>query len=409
MLFKKVQVTANNQIRLFTPYSEQFVKEIKTVTGHKWQPRYKAWDVPIYNYHELIENVSMTNLDIELIQDIVKRNLEYSLIPINIPRMINGYTLRDYQVRGIKFAIKRRKSLLCFDYGTGKTIMALCTALILKQKKEIDKCLVFCPKPLIESWIFEIRKFFGNSFYVNNWTDKKKTDYQSGFIHIMNYEKVRTKQFEYIKNFCDVHRVLLIGDEIVRIKNFRTKTSQLFKELPATYKIGLTGMPIHNHLGELYNINDWLGNNIFGYYGQFWDKYIELDEWGAIEGYRNLEDLRSKLGFIMLRVTKAEMADLPELVTIERYIELSDIEDRDYYSIYSEVEQEIRELEYLPEDRYNGILAIITMLRMYCDSPELVYGSGSPTACNVKGGLEFEGVGSKLKELGGVLRDIGFT
>ena len=67
------------------------------------------------------------------------------------------------------------------------------------------------------------------------------------------------------------------------------------KRLQCRYAFVLTGTPIENRIDELYSIVEFLDPQLFGPLFRFNREFYELDERGRPIGYRNLDELRSRL------------------------------------------------------------------------------------------------------------------
>ncbi len=69
--------------------------------------------------------------------------------------------LSTYQLDILSECVEKKSGGLSIPMGSGKTIISL--ILSLELCKEEDKILIIASKTLIESWIYEIKKFFGNN------------------------------------------------------------------------------------------------------------------------------------------------------------------------------------------------------------------------------------------------------
>jgi len=121
----------------------------------------------------------------------------------------------------------------------------------------------------------------------------------------------------------------LILDEVTRVKNWDTQTSEAVKKLIVRNVIALTGTPLENHLGELYNIVNIVKPGFFGRYNEdFLAKYtlkMSGQGWQAtrpIVNPENLPELRTELRKISIRRTKAQvLRQLPALTMQYVYTE----------------------------------------------------------------------------------------
>jgi len=76
--------------------------------------------------------------------------------------------LMPHQLRGIQFALRhaqsdlRRGCVIADEPGMGKTVQALCVALILSRCENTAECpvLIVCPKGVVTTWIHECERYF---------------------------------------------------------------------------------------------------------------------------------------------------------------------------------------------------------------------------------------------------------
>ena len=114
-------------------------------------------------------------------------------------------------------------------------------------------------------------------------------------------------------------------DEAQRIKNWNTKTAQAVKRLRSRYAFVLTGTPIENRIDELHSLMDFLNPSVLGPLFRFNRDFYELDERGRPAGYRNLDQLHTRIKPFMLRRRKAEVeTELPERTDRNHFVPLSD-------------------------------------------------------------------------------------
>jgi SNF2 family DNA or RNA helicase len=113
------------------------------------------------------------------------------------------------------------------------------------------------------------------------------------------------------------------------VKNYDTQTSEAVKKLIVRNVIALTGTPLENHLGELYNIVNIVRPGFFGRYNEdFLARYtlkIVGEGWQSahpIVNPENLPELRNRLRRISIRRTKAQvLKQLPALTMQYVYTE----------------------------------------------------------------------------------------
>jgi SNF2 family DNA or RNA helicase len=136
--------------------------------------------------------------------------------------------------------------------------------------------------------------------------------------------------------------------------------------LQADFRIILTGTPIQNHLGEIWNLFNFINPGLLGSLNYFVDTFIKPGE----EARKRLKKLLAP--FILRRTKTTVLDELPPKTEIIRKIELSD-DERAFYEILRR-----KALEALAGDdgpqgaKHLKTLAEITRLRQACCNPALV-------------------------------------
>ena len=101
---------------------------------------------------------------------------------------------------------------------------------------------------------------------------------------------------------------LLILDEAQTVKNAASKGAQVIRQIKARHRLGLTGTPLENHLGELWAQFDFLLPGFLGTHKQFtatWRTPIEKHGDDA-----RLAHLRARIRPFLLRRTKEQVATM---------------------------------------------------------------------------------------------------
>ena len=155
-------------------------------------------------------------------------------------------------------------------------------------------------------------------------------------------------------------------DEAHTIKNRDTKSSAAAMRLKSDCRIILTGTPIQNHLGELWNLMQFINPGLLGSYEHFNERFIAPINAGQQEASSQLKRL---IAPFLLRRTKQEVArELPDKEDITLPVSLSEEE----LSVYEVIRREAKsELESSSVVNVNT-LAMITKLREAACSASLV-------------------------------------
>jgi superfamily II DNA or RNA helicase len=282
--------------------------------------------------------------------------------------------LYPYQRQGALFAARAGRALLADDMGLGKTVQSLAAVEILARAARIERVLIVAPTSLKHQWLQEIRRFTRRDAEVieGPTAARRAAIARDGFFKIVNYETLR-HDLDAIGSWAPD---LVILDEAQRIKNWKTRTAQTVKRLPAPHAIVLTGTPLENRLQELHSIVEFVDRFRLGPSFRFLAEHQTLDEGGRVVGYRNLDQISRTLEPVLLRRTKAQvLKELPERLEKQLFVPLSD-EQRAYHEENREIVARIvtkwRRHRFLSESDQRRMTCALQNMRMACDSTYLL-------------------------------------
>ena len=246
---------------------------------------------------------------------------------IRLPPRLN-VTLYPFQRRAVQFILRNDGRVCLFDeMGLGKTITATTSLLELVKEQKASRAIIVTPNAVVQQWRGElVEKFNLSSTLVTSKRQlRERIALYDDPLVILNYELLRTDLELIIQKGFDT----LILDEVTRVKNWDTQTSEAVKKLITRNVIALTGTPLENHLGELYNIVNIVRPGFFGrYHEDFLAKYtikFSGQGWQATHPIINpetLPELRKQLRRISIRRTKAQvLRQLPALTMQYVYTE----------------------------------------------------------------------------------------
>lgn len=290
--------------------------------------------------------------------------------------------LRDYQTDGYQWMerITGWGAGICLadDMGLGKTVQTI--AFMLDKMKE-GPALVAAPASVVPNWRNELARFSPtlNVHILNQADDRHETiqKAKAGDVVITTYGLFVTEG----ESLIEKEWTTICLDEAHVIKNRETKTSSVVMKLQAEYRILLTGTPMQNHLGELWNLFQFINPGLLGSYEQFSKKYIV-----PIEQQDNKErsrQLRRIIAPFMLRRTKQEVVEeLPDKMEITMPVELSTEE----MAVYEVIRRRAKKML---EDETRGsismnTLAEITRLRQAACAAQLAEKSWQGDCSKVK-------------------------
>ena len=366
-----------------------YVSAVKSLPSSVYKPAIQKWFIKVYDYPILIKELNARQLNhisptenftalIKSYQDWEARTKELlALEDAQVPEVeaLLKHPLMKHQRVACKVLLERKILLLADQMGVGKTLPAIASAQYLRTQGIIKSVLVICTASTKGNWTKEMDKFLIDPDYaVIEGTPSARGDLYScdAFFKVVNYELLR-RDIEAFED--DMTYDLIISDEVHRIRNHTALQSKavtkLGKKVP--YRWGLTGTPVHNKMEDLFAVMKFVKPDMFGTWWHFDKRYIERGFFGEVTGYKNREEIRDKLGLIMLRRRKEDvLGELPPKIYNNIYVEMSKAQRKFYDAV---VNQNI----YLPanqvaEDLINDAnpLAKTTYAREVCDSTELV-------------------------------------
>ncbi len=284
--------------------------------------------------------------------------------------------LREYQLDGFRWLRRLAEwgvgGILADDMGLGKTLQTLC---VLLDRADRGPSLVIAPTSVGTNWLREANKF-APSLRAHLYRESDRSTFLENLgpmdLVICTYGLA----LRDVEQISKVHWSHLVLDEAQAIKNGRTKTSQAIDQIPADWKLALTGTPVENHLGELWSLFKVVAPGVFGGWDQFRDRFASPIE--RNHDPERMESLRKKLTPFVLRRTKSEvLTDLPPRTETNLYVELSDAEKQLYESVRQSAIGEIDALAKLPDiaDQRFKLLALLTRLRQVACNPKLLHPS----------------------------------
>lgn len=346
-------------------YMEKLARVFKT--DKKENVKISFFDLPLID--ELIEDKVLAE-ELRKTKQFYRGINSIAEYDIEIPK-INA-KLREYQEYGYKWLSYLLDNdlggCLADDMGLGKTLQAITLITRLHQKKN-KKTLIIMPKSLIYNWENEIKKFSPDlkcGIYYGNTRD----------LIVFNKSEVVITTYGTVRNDISILKEkkfdLIILDESQNIKNVNAQTTKAVMLLNSKYRIALSGTPIENNLSELYSLFRFLNPTMFGTLEDF--NYHYANPIQKENNSEAIEELKKKIyPFILRRVKKEVLKDLPEKIEKVLYIGMSPSqkrvyeERRSYY--YNMIHTQIKEQGLGKSQFY--ILQALNELRQLTSCPEM--------------------------------------
>ena len=287
-----------------------------------------------------------------------------------VPSTLNA-ELREYQIEGFRWLCRLAHwgagACLADDMGLGKTLQAIAQLL---HRGANGPALVIAPTSVCFNWESELQKFaptlkpriFGAGDREAFFKDLGPRDVVVTSYGLLNNEVERLQAVQW-------HTAIL--DEAQAIKNTLTKRSQAAMSLSADFRLILTGTPIENHLGELWNLFQFINPGLLGSIEQFHERFalpIERDK--NPDARRNLKRLVQP--FLLRRTKTQVLSELPPRTEVTVPVTLPDDEALLYEAARQRAVKELTKKTDDVRGQHVKILAEIMRLRRACCHPSLL-------------------------------------
>ncbi len=282
--------------------------------------------------------------------------------------------LRDYQAEGYRWLARLSRwgvgGVLADDMGLGKTVQTLA---VLLDRAAGGPALIVAPTSVGDNWIRETARFapeLSAHSYREHDRQHLIDSAKAGDLVVVSYQLLQRDA----ERFASRSWHTLVLDEAQFIKNAATKTSQAIRAIQADWRLGLSGTPLENHLGELWSLFRTLSPGLLGSWERFRTRFAE-----PIQRHKDDERRQSLAHLVrpfILRRTKATvLTELPERTEVTLYAEMSSEERKRYedarLAAITELSGE-RNAEQAPGDQRMRTLAWLTKLRQLACHPRLV-------------------------------------
>lgn len=369
-------------------FDQRIVDVMHQIPNAIYHKKFTAWEIPTTSLSRAIQLLqNLDTLDLSFLESEDKEPIDNKL---------NGNFKTKpfkYQLEGINFGLSHDKWLLLDAPGLGKTLQMIYLAQELKERGEVEHCLVICGvNALKHNWKAEIEKHSDLSAMIlgERLLKKKKVKKVKGikerledlknpieeFFVITNVETLRNKNIVEAltkgKNKFD----MIVADEMHKMKTVSAQQSKGFLKLDAKYKIGMTGTLLTNNPLDAYVPLRWIGadnstaTNFKYYYCVFGGPFGN-----EIVGYQNTDVLKDQLSYCSLRRTK-DLLDLPPKTVIQEYVDMEDKQQDFYWDITEGLAEQA--------DKVNlntaNILSMVTRLRQATACPWLLTSESVPSA-----------------------------
>lgn len=317
----------------------------------------------------------------------------------DVVHMMSKYSLRDYQAFDmLQLIVKMKHSdgngLILSEQRTGKTRVALAT--MLETTEVYSNVVIVCPPAAVSGWRDECQ-FYADKRLIQTTVIRKAKDIKDLHaawnpacrnIRIITYNLFKMLTIPQVRQLCgfaDSKDLTFIGDEVHRLRNFKTMQSDAifsFKELckrdDVNLKIiGLTGTPAVKDSSDVFGSLCLINNSKMGFqpyykdFNQFKEYYYNCEDtsYGKVcKSLRRVDELNHVIQSISVQ-TKQRDLDMFKNYT-KKYLKFTLNMDEKQREAYISVRDT---MEYGDDiDCINGLVQLIRLQQLCIDPSGLV-------------------------------------
>lgn len=280
------------------------------------------------------------------------------------------YPFQQYTIDRLKDV---RSSLIGDDMGLGKTIQGI--ALDVERRKmssewEKGKTLVITPLGVIPSWKKQFEAWTNLKVITIN--NRNRLPFEEAVlfgthdVYIMHWDALRLMPILAEQKWFHI-----IGDEIHKIQNRKTKVTLSLKEIEATFKTGLSGTPAYDKPDDLWSVLNWLYPTYWTSYWKYFDHHVlwvDYNGYKQVIGVANQQELQEKMrGFYIRRKKEEVLTDLPDKYHTERFVDLTPKQRRAYNQMRDSMLAWVGENEDKPVNA-SVVVAQLTRLQQFASA-----------------------------------------
>lgn len=255
----------------------------------------------------------------------------------------------DYQVQAARTALRRMRgrAILADEVGLGKTIEAGLILTELRLRGLADKILVIAPAGLVTQWREELERKFGVPT-VTVGKDMAEAEKELG-RPVVVASLAAARRAPLATALTRVEWDLLIVDEAHRVRNQRSASGKLVRELKSRHLLLLTATPVENRLQDLYEMISLVSPGLLGTAAQFRAAHGGTGKAagtkpGAPVTPKNVAALRRRTSEVMIRHRRSEVSVLlPQRLAETLLIEPPPAEREWYADLGDRIRKEGRE------------------------------------------------------------------
>ncbi|XP_057510712.1 LOW QUALITY PROTEIN: protein CHROMATIN REMODELING 4-like [Actinidia eriantha] len=305
------------------------------------------------------------------------------------PKELEGGALFPHQLEALNWLRKcwhkSKNVILADEMGLGKTVSACAfmSSLYLEFKVKLP-CLVLVPLSTMPNWMAEfaswaphlnVVEYHGcakaraivrqHEWHANDPSGlNKKTKSYKFNVLLTTYEMVLADS----SHLRAVPWEVLVVDEGHRLKNSSSKLFSLLNTISFQHRVLLTGTPLQNNIGEMYNLLNFLQPASFPSLSSFEEKFNDLTTAEKVDELKKLVTPH-----MLRRLKKDAMQNIPPKTERMVPVDLSSIQAEYYRAMLTKNYQILRNIG--KGVAQQSMLNIVMQLRKVCNHPYLIPGT----------------------------------
>ncbi|WP_353856508.1 SNF2-related protein [Bacillus sp. Bos-x628] len=321
---------------------------IQTIFDQEWTNEFQ---------HRLANDGPWANWDMyRLAAQVQKITAIDSFEGLQAPAHLPAFTPLQHQLEVARRVVEEMngKAILADEVGLGKTIEA---GLIIKEymiRGLAKKILILVPASLVSQWVQELR----TKFYIDAVEQKKSYVWEQCDVVVSSLDTA--KREPHRNTILSIAYDMVVIDEAHKLKNNKTKNYEFVRNLNKKFCLLLTATPIHNRIGEIFNLVSLLKPGHLGNEHQFKDVFAKKDL--QLEDHDRLKQLVNK---VMIRNRRQDTG----IEWSKRHVKTISI---DFSPTEQALYDEICRLKENPSYTKH-MFSIMTLERECCSSREAVY------------------------------------
>ncbi|XP_078436560.1 chromatin remodeling 4 isoform X2 [Wolffia australiana] len=279
---------------------------------------------------------------------------------------------------------KSKNVILADEMGLGKTVSACSFMSSLYQEfKAKLPCLVLVPLSTMPNWLAEfylwaphlnVVEYHGGAkarlairsheWHPSDANGQRLNSLTKFNVLLTTYEMVLADA----SHLRSVSWEVLVVDEGHRLKNSGSKLFSLLNTLSFQHRVLLTGTPLQNNIGEMYNLLNFLQPSTFPSLSAFEEKFKDLTTAEKVEELKKLVSPH-----MLRRLKKDAMQNIPPKTERMAPVELTSIQAEYYRAMLTKNYQILRNIG--KGVAQQSMLNIVMQLRKVCNHPYLIPGT----------------------------------